>query len=42
MEMKNVFFFFFFPSDSDRIESSGAFHTSEASACPQSESFGLL
>lgn len=38
MEVKNAIFF---PSDSDRIESTGAFHTSEALACPQFESFSL-
>lgn len=39
MEVKNANFF---PSDSDRIESTGAFHTSKALACPQFESFSLL
>lgn len=33
--------FFFPPSDSDRIESTGAFHTSKALARPQFESFTL-
>lgn len=40
MEVKNASFFS--PSDSDRIEFTGAFHTSKALACPQFESFSLL